>query len=111
MESFLRDMETRLNRGDEIADELFVVAGGALAVTGTARRLAGQGRPGDRRGQAYGGEPLGRTGRPPLDRGADRRGADPKGRVSAARLRRRHDALLADTELTLREIDSVVPEL
>jgi hypothetical protein len=111
LESFLRDMETRLSRGDEIADELFVVAGAALADTALhADWLAEAGR-------AVGIPPLTEAGRS-VERIAHHWTAlriiaalTRKGDVSTARLRRRHDGLLADTELTLRTIESVVPEL
>jgi hypothetical protein len=111
LESFLRGMEARLSSGDEIADELFVVAGAALAATALhADWLAEAGR-------AVGAPRLAEAGRF-VERVAHHWTAlritaalTREGEVSTARLRRRHDGLIADTELTLREVESVVPEL
>jgi Butirosin biosynthesis protein H, N-terminal len=111
LESFLRGMETRLSRGDEIADELFVVAGGALAVTALHADWLAEA------GLAVGAPRLRELSRS-VERIAHHWTAlriaaalTRKGDVSAGRLRRRHDALLADTELTLREIESAVQGL
>jgi Butirosin biosynthesis protein H, N-terminal len=111
LESFLRGMEERLSGGGEIADELFVVAGGALAVTALhADWLSAA-------GLAVGVARLRDVGRS-VERVAHHWTAlriaaalTRKGEVSPGRLRRRHDALLADTEATLREVESVVPDL
>ena len=111
LESFLRGTRMRLSRGDQIADELFVVAGVALAVTALhADWLADA-------GTATGVPRLREVSRS-VERVAHHWTAlriaaalTRTGDVSPARLRQRHDALLADTERTLLEIESVIPEL
>ena len=109
--SFLRDMEWRLSHGDVIADELFVVAGSALAVTALhADWLAEVGR-------ASGRPKLSELGRS-VERVAHHWTAlriiaalTRSGDVTVARLRRRHDELLADTQRAIEETASVIPEL
>jgi hypothetical protein len=111
MRDFLRGMERRLIRGDEIADELFVVAGSALAVTAVhADWLAEVG--------AASGLPRLQELARSVERVAHHWTAlriaaalTRKGDVTAGRLRRRHDGLLADTERALGETESVITEL
>lgn len=109
--SFLRDMEWRLSHGDAVADELFVVAGSALAVTALhADWLAEVGR-------ASGRPKLSELGRS-VERVAHHWTAlriiaalTRSGDVTVARLRRRHDELLADTQRAIDKTASVIPEL
>jgi hypothetical protein len=111
LRSFLRSMERRLSRGDEVADELFVVAGSALAVTALhADWLAEAGAASDLPRLLE----LARS----VERVAHHWTAlriaaalTRKGDVTAGRLRRRHDELLADTERVLGETESVITEL
>jgi hypothetical protein len=111
MRTFLRGMEKRLIRGDEVADELFVVAGSALAVTAVhADWLAEAGR--------ANGLPALRELARSVERVAHHWTAlriaaalTRKGDVTAGRLRRRHDELLADTERALGEAESVITRL
>ncbi|GAB3986217.1 hypothetical protein GCM10029978_101150 [Actinoallomurus acanthiterrae] len=111
LESFLRVMEQRLVRGDEIADELFVVAGGVLATTALhADWLTDVGRTLD----APFLRELGRT----VERVAHHWTAlritaalTRKEDVSARRLRRRHDAILGATEQALFQTEAALADL
>lgn len=108
---FLRDQETGLMRGRDIADELFVVAGAVLASTALhADWLSAAGRT----LQLPVLLELGRS----VDRIAHHWTAvrilaalSRKGEVSALRLRRRNDVLLGDLDLALARAASVLPEL
>ncbi|QXJ22396.1 BtrH N-terminal domain-containing protein [Actinomadura graeca] len=109
--AFLRDAEARLAAGEKIADELFVVAGGALAATALHADLLAHA------GRTSGLPVLGELGRT-VARVAHHWTAlrilaalTRDGDVTAGRLRRRHDALLGDTERALLRIESALPAL
>jgi hypothetical protein len=111
LEAFLADLENRLAAGEPVADELFVVAGAALSVTGLhATWLAAAGR-------RLGAGSLAELGRE-VERVAHHWTAvrimaalTRNGDVSVARLARRHRELRAAYDRAFASIDDWAEEL
>jgi hypothetical protein len=118
LQRFLLEQERRLAGGESVADELFVVAGVALATTAVhADWLAETGRRLDLPGWPELARQVSRVAHhwsavrilAALSRpGAGLTGAAPSEPVSAGRLARRRQALLSDLDRALAEAESVI---